>query len=265
MNPETPVVILCGGKGTRIREASESLPKAMVEIGGRPIVWHIMKIYRQHGYRRFILCLGYKSWAIKEYFLDYRARLSDFTLSMADKHRIDFHNGVDEDWEITFAETGLEAATGSRVREIARYVDTDNFFLTYGDGVATVDITALAKEHEASGKIGTVTGVHPTSKFGEMHVDGNRVVEFNEKPTQVSGFVSGGFFAFKREFLDTYLGEAGDDAVWLEHEPLQRLARDGELNVHPHEDFWCAMDTFKDYEFLNGMWASGEAPWKTWD
>lgn len=264
MDPQTPVVILCGGKGTRIREASESLPKAMVEIGGRPIVWHIMKTYREHGFRRFVLCLGYKSWAIKEYFLDYRARSADFTLSMSDRHRIDFHNGVDEDWEITFAETGLESATGSRVRTVAPYIDTDNFFLTYGDGVATVDITALAKEHEQSGKIGTVTGVHPTSKFGEMQVEGDRVVEFNEKPTQVTGFVSGGFFAFRREFLDTYLGDPGDDGVWLEHEPLQRLARDGQLNVHRHEDFWSAMDTFKDYEYLNSLWARGEAPWKIW-
>ncbi|MEQ3548989.1 glucose-1-phosphate cytidylyltransferase [Pseudonocardia nematodicida] len=265
MNPDTPVVILCGGKGTRIREASESLPKAMVEIGGRPIAWHIMKSYREAGYRRFILCLGYKSWAIKEYFLDYRARSADFTLSMAEKHRIDFHDtSVGEDFEITFAETGLETATGSRVRMIKQYVDTENFFLTYGDGVGTVDINKLAAEHEASGKVGTVTGVHPTSKFGEMQVEGNRVVEFNEKPTQVTGFVSGGFFAFKKEFLDSYLGADGDADVWLEHEPLQKLARDGELNVHRHEGFWSAMDTFKDYEYLNGLWAKDKAPWKTW-
>lgn len=202
MHPDTPVVILCGGQGTRIREASESLPKAMVEIGGRPIVWHIMKIYRQAGFRRFVLCLGYKSWAIKEYFLDYRARLADFTLNMSDRHSIEFHNGVDEDWQITFAETGLDTATGARVRLIRDYVDTENFLLTYGDGVSDIDLTRLTKEHEESGKIGTVTGVHPTSKFGEMQVDGNQVVEFNEKPTQVSGFVSGGFFAFRREFLD---------------------------------------------------------------
>jgi glucose-1-phosphate cytidylyltransferase len=263
MHPDTPVVILCGGQGTRIREASESLPKAMVEVGGRPIVWHIMKLYRQAGFRRFVLCLGYKSWAVKEYFLDYRARQVDFTLAMSDRHRIDFHGGVDEDWEITFAETGLEAATGARVRKIAPYVDTDHFFLTYGDGVSDIDIAALAAEHEASGTLGTITGVHPTSKFGEMNVEGNEVVEFNEKPTQVSGFVSGGFFAFKREFLAEYLDSASD-GLWLEHEPLQKLARDGQLNVHRHDGFWCAMDTYKDFQYLNGLWSRGDAPWKTW-
>ncbi|MBN9737938.1 MULTISPECIES: glucose-1-phosphate cytidylyltransferase [unclassified Pseudonocardia] len=262
MHPDTPVVILCGGQGTRIREASESLPKAMVEIGGRPIVWHIMKLYRQAGFRRFVLCLGYKSWAIKEYFLDYRARLADFTLNMGEKHQIDFHNGVDEDWEITFAETGLETATGARVRAIRDYVDTDNFLLTYGDGVSDIDIVRLTKEHEESGKVGTVTGVHPTSKFGEMNVEGNEVVEFNEKPTQVSGFVSGGFFAFKREFLDDYLDD--DPQLWLEHTPLQKLARDGQLNVHRHDGFWSAMDTYKDFQHLNGLWSRDEAPWKVW-
>ncbi|MFP5020216.1 glucose-1-phosphate cytidylyltransferase [Pseudonocardia phyllosphaerae] len=263
MHPDTPVVILCGGQGTRIREASESLPKAMVEVGGRPIVWHIMKLYRQAGFRRFVLCLGYKSWAIKEYFLDYRARSADFTLSLGGGEPAAFHSEAAEDWEITFAETGLEAATGSRVAAIAPYIDTENFLLTYGDGVSDIDIAALADEHEASGLVGTVTGVHPTSKFGEMHVDGGQVVEFNEKPTQVSGFVSGGFFAFKREFLTDYLASGGDD-LWLEHEPLQKLARDGQLGVHTHDGFWCAMDTYKDFQYLNGLWSRGDAPWKTW-
>ncbi|OLL93706.1 Glucose-1-phosphate cytidylyltransferase [Pseudonocardia sp. Ae356_Ps1] len=235
----------------------------MVEVGGRPIVWHIMKLYRQAGFRRFVLCLGYKSWAVKEYFLDYRARQVDFTLAMSDRHRIDFHGGVDEDWEITFAETGLEAATGARVRKIAPYVDTDHFFLPYGDGVSDIDIAALAAEHEASGKLGTITGVHPTSKFGEMNVEGDKGDEFNEKPTQVSGFVSGGFFAFRREFLAEYLDSESDD-LWLEHEPLQKLARDGQLNVHRHDGFWCAMDTYKDFQYLNGLWSRGDAPWKTW-
>ncbi|ANY05610.1 glucose-1-phosphate cytidylyltransferase [Pseudonocardia sp. HH130630-07] len=265
MHADTPVVILCGGQGTRIREASESLPKAMVEIGGRPIVWHIMKLYREAGFRRFVLCLGYKSWAIKEYFLDYRARVADFTLNMSDKHSIDFHDGdgsTGEDWQITFAETGLETATGARVRRILPYVDTENFLLTYGDGVSDIDIAALTKEHETSGKVGTVTGVHPTSKFGEMQVDADRVVEFNEKPTQVTGFVSGGFFAFRREFLTDYLDD--DPQLWLEHTPLQRLARDGQLNVHRHDGFWSAMDTYKDFTYLNELWSTGEAPWKLW-
>jgi glucose-1-phosphate cytidylyltransferase len=263
MDRDTPVVILCGGQGTRIREASESLPKAMVEIGGRPILWHIMKIYSHYGYRRFVLCLGYKGWEVKRFFLDYRARMSDFSISLANEHRIDFHDDrADENWEITFAETGLETATGARLRRIRQYVDTENFMMGYGDGVGSVDLNALTKEHLQAGRIGTVTGVHPTSKFGEMQVDGDFVAEFNEKPTQVTGFVSGGFFMFRREFLDDYLDD--DPMLWLEQEPLQRLARDQQLTVHPHEDFWSAMDTFKDYQFLNSLWASGEAPWKVW-
>jgi glucose-1-phosphate cytidylyltransferase len=235
----------------------------MVDIGGRPILWHIMKIYSHYGFRRFILCLGYKGWEVKQFFMDYRAHMSDFTMSLSSEHRLDFHdNRADENWEITFAETGLETATGARLRRIRHYVDTEDFMMGYGDGVGTVDLSALEKEHREAGRIGTVTGVHPTSKFGEMQVVGNEVVEFNEKPTQVSGFVSGGFFMFKREFLDDYLDD--DPMLWLEREPLQRLARDNQLTVHPHEEFWCAMDTYKDYQYLNGRWADGDAPWKVW-
>jgi glucose-1-phosphate cytidylyltransferase len=263
MDENTPVVILCGGQGTRIREASERLPKAMVEIGGRPILWHIMKIYSQYGFRRFILCLGYKGWDIKQFFLDYRSHLSDFTLDFANEHEVDFHGDrIDENWKITFAETGLETATGARLRRIRKYVDTDHFLMSYGDGVASINLAALTKEHLESGRIGTVTGVHPTSKFGEMNVDGNQVVEFNEKPTQVTGFVSGGFFAFNRSFLDDYLDD--DPQLWLESAPRKRVARDNQLNVHKHEDFWSAMDTYKEYKFLNELWSDGSAPWKTW-
>ena len=209
MDYDTPVVILCGGQGTRIREVSERLPKAMVDIGGRPILWHIMKLYSHYGYRRFILCLGYKGWEIKQFFLDYRSHMSDFTLSLSEgDHQPWFRNGVaDENWEITFAETGLEAGTGARLRRIRDYIDTPQFMMTYGDGVSAVDIGNLAKVHADGGRIGTVTGVHPTSKFGEMHVDGNVVAEFNEKPTQVSGWVSGGYFVFERSFLDDYLDD----------------------------------------------------------
>ena len=263
MDLDSPIVIFCGGQGTRIREASERLPKAMVEIGGKPIIWHIMKIYSNFGYRRFILCLGYKGWEIKRFFLDYRAHMSDFTISMADKHSLEFHDDrADENWEITFAETGMETYTGARLYRVRHYIDTENFMLTYGDGVSTIDINALAKEHVEAGRIGTVTGVHPTSKFGEMSVHGDKVEEFNEKPTHVTGFASGGFFAFKREFLDGYLND--DPKLWLEQEPLQRLAQDGELTLYPHEDFWRAMDTYKDYCELNQMWESGEAPWRIW-
>ena len=263
-DPNTPVVILCGGQGTRIREVSERLPKGMVDIGGRPVLWHIMKLYSYYGYRRFVLCLGYKGWEIKQFFLDYRAHLSDFTLSLAEgEHSPRFRNdAADENWEITFAETGLEAGTGARLRRVRQYLDTPQFMVTYGDGVSDVAIDRLVKNHTDAGRIGTVTGVHPTSKFGEMQVSGDKVSEFNEKPTQVTGWVSGGYFMFERSFLDDYLDDAED--LFLEHEPLGRLARDGQLTVNQHEGFWAAMDTYKDYQALNERWAEGRAPWQIW-
>lgn len=265
MDPNTPVVILCGGQGTRIREVSERLPKAMVDIGGRPILWHVMKLYSHYGYRRFILCLGYKGWDIKQFFLDYRAHLSDFTLTLSQgDHQPQFRNNIaDENWEITFAETGLAAGTGARLRRIRQYIDTPNFMMTYGDGVSAVDIDNLVKVHEAGGRVGTVTGVHPTSKFGEMQVDDGVVAEFNEKPTQVTGFVSGGYFVFKREFLDDYLDDTED--LFLEAEPLQKLARDQQLAVNKHTGFWAAVDTYKDYQYVTELWSSGEAPWVVWE
>ena len=263
MSHDIPVVILCGGYGSRIREVTERLPKAMVDIGGKPILWHIMQIYSHYGFRRFVLCLGYKGWEVKQFFLSYRARMCDFTISLSDQHRLQFHDDrADENWEITFAETGLETATGARLRRIRRYIDTDHFMVGYGDGVGNIDLTALEKRHRAAGRIGTVTGIHPTSKFGEMEVSGNKVVEFNEKPTQVSGFVSGGYFMFKTQFLDDYLND--DPMLWLESEPLQRLARDNQLTLHRHNDFWHAMDTYKDYQHLNSLWATGNAPWRIW-
>ncbi|WP_243795004.1 glucose-1-phosphate cytidylyltransferase [Saccharopolyspora gloriosae] len=263
MNQDLPVIILCGGYGTRIREASERLPKAMVDIGGRPILWHIMKLYGHYGFRRFVLCLGYKGWEVKQFFMDYRTHMSDFTISLSDGHRVEFHNDrADENWEITFAETGLETATGARLRRIRPYVDTSDFMMSYGDGLGNINLKELEKAHRDAGRVGTVTGIHPTSKFGEMEVSGAEVVEFNEKPTQVSGFVSGGFFMFKRDFLEDYLDD--DPMLWLESEPLQRLARDNQMTLHPHHDFWHAMDTYKDYQYLNSLWAAGDAPWKIW-
>lgn len=263
-NYDIPVVILCGGQGTRIREASERLPKPMVDIGGQPILWHIMKVYSHYGFRRFILCLGYKGWEIKRFFLDYRAHLNDFTVSLNEKHAPTFHNDrADESWEITFAETGLDTGTGARLRRIRSYVDTPTFMMSYGDGIAAVDLDLLVKTHEAGGRLGTVTGVHPTSRFGEMRVDGEQVIEFNEKPTQVTGFVSGGFFVFDRPFLDDYLDD--DPQLFLERRPLQRLAQDGQLTVNKHVEFWAGMDTYRDYMYLNELWAAGAAPWKVWD
>jgi glucose-1-phosphate cytidylyltransferase len=261
---DIPVVILCGGQGTRIREASELLPKPMIDIGGRPILWHIMKIYGHHGFRRFILCLGYKGFEIKRYFMEYREHLSDFTVHLKDEHVRTFHDDRgDEDWEITFAETGLDAGTGARLRRIRDYVDAPRVLVTYGDGVAAIDLDALIRQHLDAGTVGTVTGVHPTSRFGEMAVDGARVSEFNEKPTHVEGWVSGGFFVFERSFLDDYLDDRED--LFLEAEPLQKLARDGQLGVYRHEDFWAAMDTYREWVSLNEQWASGHAPWKLWN
>lgn len=260
---EIPVVILCGGMGTRLREASERLPKPMVDIGGRPILWHIMKIYAEHGFRRFILCLGYKSEEIKKYFLDYRHLTSDFTLRLGSGSDPEFHStsGI-EDWDITFVETGVATATAGRIKRVAPYLDQTEFALTYGDGLGAVDITSLLAHHRASGKLGTLTGVHPSSRYGEMHIDGATVVEFNEKPTLADGWVNGGYFMFEREFVNSYIDD--DLRVMLESAPLQKLARDRQLSVFEHNDFWMGMDTFRDWTELNALWDSGQAPWKSW-
>jgi glucose-1-phosphate cytidylyltransferase len=259
---EIPVVILAGGMGTRLREETERVPKPLVEIGEKPILWHIMKIYGHHGFRRFVLCLGYKSWQIKEFFLRYREQVSDFTIAMNHEHRPVFHDGhADEDWTVTCAETGLKTATGARLWRVRDYVTTDTFMFTYGDGIGNVDVRALLDFHFQEGRIGTVTGVHPTSRYGEMRVADRRAVEFNEKPTMPEGFVSGGFFVFQREFFE-YLND--DPDLFFEHAPLQNLARDGELAVFPHEDFWMGMDTYRDFKELNELWSAEKAPWKVW-
>jgi len=262
-NPaDIPVVILCGGMGTRLREASEKLPKPLVDVGGKPILWHIMKTYGHYGFRRFILCLGYKSDQIRRYFLDYREHSSDFTLDLAEGAPRWHGEGPTEDWEITFVDTGLLTGTGARLRRVADYLDQDHFLLTYGDGIGAVDIPAMVEQHLASGRLGTVTGVHPASRYGEMHVDGDRVSEFNEKPTLATGWVSGGFFAFNRIMADKYLDD--DPSLMLEKKPLQTLAADGELSVFKHEGFWMGMDTFRDWTELNGLWDAGSPPWKVW-
>ena len=262
---DIPVVILCGGMGTRLREASEHLPKPLVDIGGKPILWHIMKLYGQAGFRRFVLCLGYKSDQIKRYFLDYRASTSDFILDMAQGEPRFLSDYGQEDWQITFAETGLLTGTGARLRRVRHYLgDAETVCVTHGDGIGDVDLPALLAGHRQGGRLGTVTGVHPGSRYGEMHVDPARdvVTEFNEKPTLADGWVSGGFFVFERSFFDDYLDDEVD--LLLERRPLQRLASDGQLTVHRHEGFWMGMDTFRDWTELNGMWDRGEAPWKLW-
>ena len=264
-NPaDIPVVILCGGMGTRLREASEKLPKPLVDVGGKPILWHIMKTYGHYGFRRFVLCLGYKSDQIRRYFLDYREHSNDFTLELAaEGGEPRWHGtGPTEDWEITFVDTGLLTGTGARLRRVTEYLDHDTFLLTYGDGIGAVDIPALVEQHLASGRLGTVTGVHPASRYGEMHVDGDVVSEFNEKPTLATGWVSGGFFAFDRIMAEKYLDD--DPDLMLEKKPLQTLAADGQLGVFQHEGFWMGMDTFRDWTELNGLWDAGSPPWKVW-
>jgi glucose-1-phosphate cytidylyltransferase len=262
---EIPVVILCGGKGTRLREETGYRPKPMVEIGDQPILWHIMKIYRQYGLRRFVLCLGYKGWEIKQYFLRYNEMHRDLTVHLDRSKPPEFHrrHGAqewDEDWQVTLAETGLETATGARLRMVRDYVQNDTFCFTYGDAVGRVDIGRLIDFHRKQGRLATVTGVHPTSRYGEMRVEGPKVLEFNEKPT-AEGVVSGGFFVFERGVFD-YLDD--DPQLFFEYEPMRRLAREGQLSIYLQEDFWHSMDTYRDYLHLNELWKRGDAPWKTW-
>lgn len=259
---DLPVVILCGGQGTRLREETEYRPKPMVEIGDRPILWHIMKVYGAYGVRRFILCLGYKGWVIKQYFLRYHELERDFTVTMDGSRELQFHNEAgNEPWAVTCAETGDDAGTGARLWRVQKYIDTPTFFFTYGDAVGDIDLPALLDLHRREGRVATVTGVHPTSRYGEMKTDGPRVAEFNEKPTVAEGSVSGGFFVFERKVFD-YLND--DPQLFLELEPLQKLARDGELSVHLHERFWHPMDTYRDYLHLNELWKQGRPHWKIW-
>jgi glucose-1-phosphate cytidylyltransferase len=248
--------------GTRLREETEYRPKPMVEIGGRPILWHIMKGYAVQGFSEFVLCLGYKGEIIKHYFLNYEAMNSDVTVELGRPHMIQVHSRHGEsDWRVTLVDTGLNTMTGSRVRQAARYLDGDEFMLTYGDGVANVDVNQLLGFHRTCGTIGTVTGVHPPSRFGELLTNGAHVVEFNEKPLGHYGTINGGFFVFKRAFLD-YLSDRPDCV--LEGEPLERLARDRQLSVFQHDGFWQCMDTFRDYQYLNRLWEGGQAKWKIW-
>ena len=257
------VVILCGGLGTRIRDVSEDIPKPMIPIGGRPILWHIMKGYARHGITDFVLCLGYKSWSIKRYFLDYQLANSDFTIGLSAPENVELHGrGPSENWRITFAETGLDAMTGCRVKRIEKYINGDTFMVTYGDGVADVDLTALLEFHYEHGRIGTVTTVQPPGRFGEIDLNGESVAQFNEKPLTAPGWVSGGFFVFDRRFFDRMEDDPG---LYLERRPLMSLAHDGELMAYRHRGFWHPMDSSRDYSYLNDLHDAGNAPWMTWE
>lgn len=252
-------VLLAGGLGTRLSEETSLKPKPMVEIGGRPILWHIMKIYLAHGIRDFVVCCGYKGYVIKEYFANYRLHMSDVTVDMRED-QIVFGMNKAEDWRITLADTGDGTMTGGRLGRVADLVRDDTFCFTYGDGVADIDIGALLAFHRAHGKAATVTAVRPPSRFGVLEMDGTAVTSFAEKPAEEQGLINGGFFVLEPKALD-YLG--GDDCIW-EREPLEGLARDGELHAFKHEGFWQPMDTLRDRQMLDAHWDAGTAPWKVW-
>ncbi len=256
------VVILCGGLGTRLREETEFRPKPMVFIGNRPILWHIMKIYAHYGYKDFILCLGYKGEMIKEYFYNYEILNSDFTIEFGNSKRIMLHSQVSEmGWRITLADTGENATKGARLKRIEKYIDDDAFMVTYGDGVADIDINALVRFHKKHGRMATVTGVKPVSRFGELKVKGNLVTRFMEKPEISSARISGGFFVFNKSIFDHL---TLDDPLDLEVGTLDKIAQMGELMVYDHPGFWACMDTLRDLDYLNTLWNTGQAKWKVW-
>lgn len=251
-------VILAGGLGTRISEESHLKPKPMIEIGGRPILWHVMKLYAHHGFNDFIVCLGYKGYVVKEYFSNYVLHNADLTVDLA-RGTIEYHATHHEPWRVTLVDTGDGTMTGGRVKRVARYLDPDEpFFLTYGDGVADVDLRALADFHRAHGREATVTAVSPPGRYGALEIDENAVQRFIEKPPGDSGLINGGFFVLQPKVLDRIAG----DGTSFEIEPLETLARDRQLMAYRHDGFWAAMDTLRDKTHLEALWASGAAPWR---
>lgn len=253
-------VILCGGLGTRLREETEYRPKPMVEIGGRPILWHILQIFARQGVRDFVLCLGHKGEVIRRYFLEFEAMNTDITIELGSK-RLTVHDGIREgDWRVTLADTGPKAQTGARIARIRRHVEGRRFFVTYGDGLANIDLAALVAHHEREARLATVTAVHHWSgRFGELSLTGGRVTDFREKPVKTGSYINGGFFVFEPGVFD-YLSV--DDECVLEREPLERLATDGQLSAYTHEQFWACMDTPRDHAALNEMCERGERPWE---
>jgi len=253
-------VILAGGLGTRISEETHLKPKPMIEIGGRPILWHIMKIYSAHGVDEFVICCGYKGYVIKEYFANYFLHMSDVTFDMT-HNRMEVHQRNAEPWRVTLVDTGEDTLTGGRLKRVARYVeDEPYFFFTYGDGVADIDISAQRQFHESHGRLATVTAVTPPGRYGALQLNGGRVDGFTEKPRGDGGLINGGFFVLSPRVLDLI---AGDGTSW-EAEPLEVLAGRGELMAYQHQGFWQPMDTLRDKNHLEAMWASGQAPWKVW-
>ena len=252
-------VILAGGLGTRISEETTVRPKPMIEIGGKPILWHIMKTYSAHGINEFIVCCGYKGYVIKEYFANYFLHMSDVTFDMQN-NRMEVHKRKAEPWRVTLVDTGDETMTGGRIKHIAPYLDEEDFCCTYGDGVGDIDISALIKFHKQHGKLATLTATQPPGRFGAINLDGNDVLSFQEKPQGDGSWINGGFFVLSPKVLD-YI--EGDHTLW-EREPMESLARDKQMSAFFHKGFWQPMDTLRDKTHLEALWESGKAPWKVW-
>ncbi|HVT74531.1 MAG TPA: glucose-1-phosphate cytidylyltransferase [Lacunisphaera sp.] len=258
------VVILCGGKGTRLREETEFRPKPMVPVGRQPILWHIMKGYAHYGHRDFVLCLGYRGDMIKDYFRNYQWNMCDVTVRLGRGKTEVFHDGHgEEDWNVTLADTGEDTLTAARVKRIQRHIPAgEPFLLTYGDGLSTIDVNASVASHRAAGKVCTISAVHPAGRFGSLRIDeGGGIHTFSEKPQFEDSYVNGGFMVCEHRMFD-YLPD--DPNVMLERQPMDDLVRDGQLNAYKHEGFWQPMDTYQEMQYLNKLWADGKAPWKVW-
>ena len=253
-------VLLAGGLGTRLAEETSVRPKPMVEIGGKPILWHIMKMYSSHGINDFIVCLGYKGYIIKEHFLNYYLHMSDVTIDMRNHNDMKVHRSHSEPWRITLVDTGEATQIGGRIKRILPFVEEDLFCVTYGDGVGDVDIGEVVQLHKRQGLLATVTAAQPPGRFGAIRHDGSKVTAFMEKPEGDGGWINAGFFVVDKR-VDSYI--EGDSTVW-EREPLERLAAEGQLGVHFHRGFWHPMDTLRDRQYLENLWSSGKAPWKVW-
>ncbi len=251
------VIILAGGFGTRLSEYTDSIPKPMVTVGGRPILWHIMKTYAKYGHTEFHLALGYKAEVIKEYFLHYRSLNSDFSIDLGTGEIVS-HQTEETDWMVTLVNTGQESMTGGRVKRMQPFIGNEPFLLTYGDGVIDIDLDDLINFHKSHGKMVTITAVHPGARFGELSTENGRVVSFKEKPQTGKGWINGGYFVVQPEFFDFIEG----DSTILEGEPLERAAENGELMAYHHDGYWQCMDTKRDREHLEELWQSGNAPWK---
>lgn len=253
------VGILAGGKGSRLAEETTIKPKPMVEIGGRPIIWHIMKTYAHYGFKDFVIALGYKGEILKKYMVDYLSLNGDITVDFSSS-RVSHMNNVSLDWKVELVDTGMETMTGGRIKRLAPYMNNDTFMLTWGDGLSDININRLLAFHKSHGKLATLTAVRPPARYGHIVIDGDKVAEFNEKPQIGEGWINGAFFVLEPGVFD-YI--EGDHTQW-EMEPLERLARDGQLMAYKHESFWQCMDTLREKHILETIWQSGNAPWKVW-